>query len=148
MSKIHKWCQLAIETRCEDIVRRRDTVEHARHERDHALKLDNLRKEKYQKELAERIAVFEESVDADIAKKMAEAKALKENQDEGDDEVEEIQYQRPQFDERDFKSEFDMANLAIMIPPEVAEEIDNDFDLPYSAPPPHFEWLFHKNLSQ
>jgi hypothetical protein len=32
-----------------------------------------------------------------------------------------------------------MANLAILIPPEVVNEVDMDFDLPYTAPPPHIE---------
>ncbi len=80
-----------METRCEDVTRRRDAVAHAKHERDHALKLDNLRREKYEKELAEKMAIFDENVDADIAKKMAEAKALRESLEEGDDEPEEIE---------------------------------------------------------
>lgn len=37
------------------------------------------------------MAIFDENVDADIAKKMAEAKALRESLEEGDDEPEEIE---------------------------------------------------------
>jgi hypothetical protein len=70
---------------------------------------------------------------------MADAKALADAREEGDEEPEEIEIQRPVFDERDFKAEFDMANLAILIPPEVVNEVDMDFDLPYTAPPPHIE---------
>lgn len=41
---------------------------------------------------------------------------------------------RPEFDEREFKGEFDLNNPEITIPAEVQDEVDNDYDLPYSAP--------------
>lgn len=41
---------------------------------------------------------------------------------------------RPTYDENEFKVEFDSAHPAIQIPPEVKDEVDNDFDLPYTPP--------------
>lgn len=41
---------------------------------------------------------------------------------------------RQPFDEASFQTEFDLQYPAITIPPEVQDEIDNDFDLPYTAP--------------
>jgi len=41
---------------------------------------------------------------------------------------------RQPFDEASFQTEFDLQYPAISIPPEVEEEIDNDFDLPYTPP--------------
>ena len=37
LSKILKWINIAIEIRVEDVVRRRDAVEHKKYERDHAI---------------------------------------------------------------------------------------------------------------
>ena len=68
LSKILTWIHIAIEIRVEDVVRRRDAVEHKKYERDHAISLDNKRKEKYEKELIERKNAFEEAVDVEIAK--------------------------------------------------------------------------------
>lgn len=52
--KILRWLNLAIELRTDDIVKRRDTVELAKQERENCLKLENARKEKYEKEVAEK----------------------------------------------------------------------------------------------
>lgn len=68
MAKIFRWIQLVIDIRCEDVIKRRDAVEVAKQEREHAIKLDNLRKEKYEKELNEKKAAFDEAVDAELAK--------------------------------------------------------------------------------
>lgn len=60
MVKILRWLNLAIDLRCEDVVKRRDAVELAKQERDNCIKLENIRKEKYGKELAEKNQAFEE----------------------------------------------------------------------------------------
>lgn len=43
------------------------------------------------------------------------------------------------FDEASFQQEFDIQYPAIQIPNEVQDEVDNDFDLPYTAPSPSVE---------
>lgn len=48
---------------------------------------------------------------------------------------------RPEFDFVEFKHEFDMANPSIEIPPEVRDDIDNDYDLPYKPPTTEKDWM-------
>lgn len=48
---------------------------------------------------------------------------------------------RPEFDFVEFKHEFDMANPSIEIPPEVRDDIDNDYDLPYKPPTAEKDWM-------
>jgi len=48
--------------------------------------------------------------------------------------------ERPDFDLIEFKTEFDANNPTIEIPAEVVDDIDNDYDLPYSAPSFEKEW--------
>lgn len=134
MSKILKWIHLVLEIRCEDVVRRRDAVEVAKQERDHAIKLDNLRKDKYEKELNEKKAAFDEAVDAELVKQQAAAEAAAE--DEEGDKKSVPAADKPEFNEAEFKAEFDLANPEVHIPAEVQDEVDNDYDLPYSAPVP------------
>lgn len=134
MSKILKWLHLVLEIRCEDVVRRRDAVEVAKQERETAIKLDNARKEKYEKELGEKKAAFDEAVDAEIAKQQAAAEAAAEEEEGEKPPAPEAA--RPEFNEAEFKAEFDLANPEVIIPAEVQDEIDNDYDLPYSAPVP------------
>lgn len=117
MAKILKWIHLVIDIRCEDVIKRRDSVEYSKQERDHAIRLDNARKDKYEKELNERRQAFEDAVDAELAKQAASAKA--EEVEEGDEAQEPAPVNRPQFDERDFKAEFDHLNPEIAIPAEV-----------------------------
>ena len=132
MVKIMRWLLLAIELRVEDIVRRRDAVEMAKQERENCQKLENLRQEKYEKDLAEKKQAFEEQVDADLAK-AAEALAAKEVP-EGEEPEQPVEAPRPEFDASEFKLEFDTANPEVLIPVKVEDEVDNDFDLPYTAP--------------
>ena len=40
------------------------------------------------------------------------------------------------FDVPEFKADFDMQNPPIEIPAEVIDDIDNDYDLAYTAPAP------------
>ena len=43
-------------------------------------------------------------------------------------------YDKSEMNMQDFNDEFDAMNQPIDIPDEVAEYVDNDFDLPYSPP--------------
>jgi hypothetical protein len=138
MSKILKWLQLVLDTRCEDVVRRRDAVEVARQEREGAIKLDNARKEKYDKEMQEKKTVFEEAVEAEVQKQF-EAAVAKATEEEQEPPAEPDRSNVPQFNEAEFKSEFDLANQEVVIPDEVQDEVDKDYDLPYNAPAPTAE---------
>ena len=66
-------------------------------------------------ELAEKKQAFEEAVDADLAKQAAEQPPP----EEGEEPVEKPPVERPEFNEAEFKAEFDIANPEIHIPAEV-----------------------------
>lgn len=137
MSKILKWIQLVLDIRCEDVVRRRDAVEVAKQERENAIKADNARKEKYEKERDEKKQAFDEAVQAELDKQAADAQAQRDaaGEDEEVKEPEEVPPEnRPQFNEPEFKAEFDLNNAEVVIPPVVQDEVDNDYDLPYNPP--------------
>lgn len=131
MSKVLKWLHLVIEIRVEDVVRRKDAVELAKHERENAIKLDNARKEKYEKELGEKKAAFDEAVEAEVQKQL-DAQAAADDDEAEDKPKPEIK--RPEFNTDEFKAEFDLANPEVVIPVAVQEEVDNDYDLAYNAP--------------
>ena len=57
-----------------------------------------------------------------------------ESNDEDGNPVEKMAYTKQEFNLTEFDVEFDQANPTIDIPNEVATHIDNDFDLPYTAP--------------
>jgi len=78
-------------------------------------------------------------VDAELEKQAiaAEAaKALAADDEENNDQepYEPVSVQRPKFDPTDFNIEFDLANPKIFIPAEIQQDLDNDYDLPYTAP--------------
>ena len=48
--------------------------------------------------------------------------------------IEKLEYERKEMNIEAFNEDFDVNNPPIDIPNEVADHIDNDFDLPYSPP--------------
>jgi hypothetical protein len=118
LGKVLQWIRAALELRCEDVVNRRDTVEYQKHERQQAIAASADRQKKYELEIAEAKAAWEE--------KNAEEK---EKAAEGEEPTEPAK-----FDEEKFKTEFDEANAEIKIDDEPKEEIDNDFNLAYKPP--------------
>lgn len=94
MLKLLKWMQLAIEIRIDDVVRRRDAVEIYRYDRANFLKQDEARKEKYEKELAEKKSAFEEAVDAEL-QKQADARRAQVEDDEEQEQQEVPEAERP-----------------------------------------------------
>lgn len=130
MGKLLKWVTLALDIRCEDVVMRRDHLEQLKLERHAAEEASKARETKYETELGASREEFETKVDADMAKLEEEAAAAAE---EGE-EAAPVAKERPEFDLVSFKAAFDDANPAIEIPKEVVDDIDNDYDLPYSAP--------------
>lgn len=137
MVKLLKWLNLAIELRCEDIVKRRDTVELAKQDRENCIRLEAARKERYEKELLEKKQAFEETVEADLAK--SAATLAEKDVAEGEEPEEPVAVNRPEFDEKEFQAEFDGVNPEVLIPAKVNDEVDNDFDLLYTAPVAHLE---------
>lgn len=130
MGKILKWVNQAIEIRCEDVVMRRDHLEHLKIERHSAEEASKARENKYENELTASREEFETKVDAEMAK--AEEEAAAASGEEGAKEAE--KKDRPEFDLITFKHTFDENNPTIEIPKEVVDDIDNDYDLPYSPP--------------
>jgi hypothetical protein len=61
---------------------------------------------------------------------MAKKAALNEGEEDEDAEPED----RPEFPLEEFMTEFNTTHPEIEIPDQVKVDIDNDFDLPYSAP--------------
>jgi len=134
MGKLLKWINLAIDIRCEDVVMRRDHLEHLKIERHAAEEASKAREAKYETELGAAREEFEAKVDAEMAKAEEEAAAAAE--EEGG-EAPAAAKERPEFDLVSFKHTFDEANPAIEIPKEVVDDIDNDYDLPYTPPQPN-----------
>lgn len=63
LGKILKWVRLALEVRIDDVVNRRDTVEYIKQDREQSKKAALERQKKYEIELADKKAAFEESND-------------------------------------------------------------------------------------
>lgn len=125
MGKVLKWIQMALEIRCEDVVNRRDTVEYIKQDREQAIKSDAERTKKYESEVAEKKQAFDEAQQAELAK---EKESDEPAEDNGESKV------APQFDELEFKVEFELANPEIVIAAQCPEEVDNDYDLTYKPP--------------
>lgn len=68
---------------------------------------------------------------AEAAEKHA---AAQEDEDEEGNAVEKTEYVPEPFDMEGFNAKFDGENPPIDIPEQVKEDIDNDFDLPWTAP--------------
>lgn len=62
------------------------------------------------------------------------AKAAEEEGEPEEGEEPKPKKERPDFDLIEFKTEFDANNPTIEIPPEVVDDVDNDYDLAYSPP--------------
>lgn len=62
------------------------------------------------------------------------AKEAAEQQEHGEGEGEKPEHELLEFDLILFKRDFDEANPSVEIPPDVVDDIDNDFDLAYAAP--------------
>ena len=66
--------------------------------------------------------------------------ALEQEEAEEGAEPQKNERDRPPFDLDEFKEQFDETNAPIQIPADVIDDIDNDFDLPWSAPTFEKEW--------
>lgn len=112
---------MALELRIEDVTSRRKNKKILKEQREALIAQEEERKEEREKELEEQKTAFEESI-----------RAQNDNEDEesGDDGREgDDASEGPQFDMEDFDRKFDELNPPIIIPPEVVDDIDNDFNL-------------------
>lgn len=126
LRQIYRWINLAIDLRVEDVVNRRDTVEYLKQERNNQLRLNQERAALRERAYAEAKELHERRIDEELAR-LAEA-------DPEDENATKTLPPRQPFDETSFQTEFDLQYPAITIPPEVEEEVDFDFDLPYTPP--------------
>jgi hypothetical protein len=120
LRKVLDWIRLALEIRIDDVKQRRDQVEYIKFDREAAIKQETERKSRYNEDLKEAKAAFEE-------------KAAEEAEKEKEDEGEEPEAPK-QFDEEEFKKNFDEQNPEVPQIDAPAEEIDRDYDLPYKPP--------------
>lgn len=129
--KLYKWVQTALDLRCEDVVSRRDTIEGLKKEREDAIAADKERTAKREAELDVKQKEFEEKIDAELAKAAEDAAG---SDVEGEEAAAKPEIERPPFPQEEFDVEFEANNPQIEIPDEVTDDIDNDYDLPYSGP--------------
>lgn len=149
LARLYRWLTSTIETRKEDIQSRIEHKQKLKEEREEAVEKYEERETKKAEELEVAKEEFEtflegekekrEKIKEDAAAKKAAAEGgdtardsaiSKEDapKDEGEDEGEEEAL--PEFDEPAFMEKFDEANEIIEIPPEVVDDIDNDYELP------------------
>lgn len=127
LSRLYKWLTTLIEMRKEDITKRKETKEKEREERDQALE-DH-------KEWASKRKTAMEEARTEFVTKQAEEEANKtqeaaddKDDGEGDNEKKEPE-EKPVFNEEEFYRNYDQENIEPTIPPEIVEDIDNDFEV-------------------
>ena len=109
---------MALELRIEDVSNRKKGKEKVREFRQDAIEREVERKERYESALIEEKEAFEQKQEAE--------RAAREEQEEGEgDEGPE----EPDFDETAFKENWDDENPPIEEPPEVIDDIDNNFNV-------------------
>lgn len=130
LGRIHRWVTQALDLRVEDVRNRRDTVAILKHEREQAMAEDKARTEKREAALEEKQTEHEAAEDEEGKKYLDE----QDSTNEDGEPIEKLEYERKEMNIEAFNEDFDMNNPPIDIPNEVADHIDNDFDLPYSPP--------------
>lgn len=117
LGKIYRWLLMALELRIEDVTNRKRGKEKEREFRQDAIERETERKERYDNALGEEKEAYETKMDAE--------RAAREEQEDGEDE----EFEEPDFDEEAFKTNWDDENPPIEEPPEVVDDIDNDFNV-------------------
>mmetsp|Transcript_14809 Transcript_14809/g.10708 ORF Transcript_14809/g.10708 Transcript_14809/m.10708 type:complete len:176 (-) Transcript_14809:30-557(-) len=118
--KLYKWVQMAMEVRKADVQRRREYKRKLKEERLMRIEEDKERSRMRAVELENAIAAFEAELEAE---------------DEGMEEGEESyspnkkHKEKPKFDEEEFLRKWDEENAEIVIPDEIVDDIDNDYDI-------------------
>jgi hypothetical protein len=130
LGKILRWVRMALDVRTEDVRRRKNIISILKHEREQALKADEDRTAKRQEELDAEKAAWD-AIQQENATKHIEGQ---DSADEDGNPIEKTEYQFEEFNQDDFDAKFDVENPVIEIPDAVNDEVDNDFDLPWSPP--------------
>lgn len=137
------WVQFAIEQRIDDVIDRRNHKAWLKKKREDAINADNDRSAKMKIALEDAKAVSRcvtfynfkiQAHEAKIDEEHARLDALEDEDAEEGAERQKIERDRPPFDMDEFNEVFEENNPPIVIPPEVVDDIDNDFDLPWTAP--------------
>ena len=121
LGKIFRWLLMALELRIEDVTNRKKQKEKEREYRADAMEREAERVERFGTQLQEEKDAFEAKLEAE-----REAREAKEEEDDAPKEDEEPE---PEFDEEEFKIKFDEENPPIEEPPEVIDDLDNDFNI-------------------
>ena len=129
LGKLFRWIRLAIQTRKEDIIARKEHKDHLREERQKAIEQDEERSKNRRDDFEATKADWDLKVEAEAAAEAEKrAKEADENGAEGAEGAGEQEEELPQFDEKAFYAEWDEKTPPIEIPPEVVDDIDNDYD--------------------
>jgi regulator of protease activity HflC (stomatin/prohibitin superfamily) len=120
LGKLYRWVVMALDIRIEDIRRRKEEKANLKSEREEAQSKAQEREDKKNEELEAAKQAFEDKINAELEKQADE------DQD-GDGDEAQVK-ERPEFDEAEFLKTFNEANPEIVIPDEVEDDIDNDYD--------------------
>ena len=124
LGKLYRWLRNSLELRIEDVTIRKQEKEKERKFRQDALDKEEERQQRRAEQLAAEKAKWEEIRDAELA--ALEGEDGERDEDENKQDLE--------FDMEEFDAKFDDDDPPVDIPPEVLEEVDNDFDLEINSP--------------
>lgn len=127
LSRLFKWMTTSIEMRKDDIMKRREIKEKEKEEREQAINDYKEWEENRTKAMEEAKVAFEEKLAEDEANKTQEVD--EENKEEGQDGTEKEPEEKPVFNEKEFFEKYDEETPEVVIPPEVVDDIDNDFEI-------------------
>lgn len=126
-AKLYKWMTTLIEMRKDDINKRREIKEKEREEREQALEDHKEWKTKRDAAMQEAKTEFETKQAEEEANKDS---ARHESKAEGEGEAEHKEpEEKPVFDAEEFFRNYDQENPEVVIPPEVVDDIDNDYEI-------------------
>lgn len=137
--RVFRWLSTAISLRKQDIIRRKAATRRARENREAKIKAAEERAINREKYLEEALEKFNEDnrEQIDAFKAWEEEERIKAEQEYGeelDDEEEDAENKEPpvmpEFNQAEMEEKFDDEFNEIVIPEEVIDEIDNDWDLP------------------
>lgn len=119
LGQLFRWLRQALDLRIENVKQRRAKTKMLKDERQDATDKEAQRVELREEELAKAKEAFAAAI-----QEQKEVKAKEKEDDEEDNEEEED----PEFEEENFLLKFDDENPPITIPPEVIDDVDNDYN--------------------
>jgi hypothetical protein len=127
LSRLYKWMTTIIEMRKEDIQKRREIKEKEREEREQAIVDHKEWKENRQRAMEETQAEFEAKQFEEEASRTQETPDGEEAKDENGEEK--LPEEKPKFNEEEYFRNYDVENPPVVIPDEIIDAIDNDFEI-------------------